>query len=120
MNSHLTDALTLTDVARAVGLSPQAFSRFFHKFMGMPFVEYVASLRISLACRYLLETDRTIASICYLCGFNNLSNFNRHFLRYKNMTPKEFKSRGAIDHADNGFFARALPGSASAPIEAAH
>jgi AraC-like DNA-binding protein len=120
MNSHLTGALALTDVARAVGLSPQAFSRFFHKFMGMPFVEYVASLRISLACRYLLETDRTIASICYLCGFNNLSNFNRHFLRYKNMTPKEFKSRGAIDHADNGFFARALPGSASAPIEAAH
>lgn len=119
MNSHLTSPLQLTDVASAAGLSPQAFSRFFHKFMGIPFVEYVSSLRISLACRYLLETDRTIASICYLCGFNNLSNFNRQFLRYKNMTPKEFKSSGAIDHADNGFFARALPGSAAAPIDAA-
>ena len=119
MNSHLTSPLQLTDVASAAGLSPQAFSRFFHKFMGIPFVEYVSSLRISLACRYLLETDRTIASICYLCGFNNLSNFNRQFLRYKNMTPKEFKSSGAIDHADNGFFARALPGSGTAPIEAA-
>ena len=91
MNSHLTGALTLTDVAHAVGLSPQAFSRFFHKFMGMPFVEYVASLRISLACRYLLETDRTIASICYLCGFNNLSNFNRIFKKRKGVTPKEFR-----------------------------
>lgn len=118
MNSHLTSTLQLTDVAHAAGLSPQAFSRFFHKFMGIPFVEYVSSLRISLACRYLLETDRTIASICYDCGFNNLSNFNRQFLRYKQMTPKEFKRSGAIDNADNGFFARALPGSGSAPIEA--
>ena len=117
MNSHLTGALQLTDVAREAGLSAQAFSRFFHKFMGIPFVEYVSSLRISLACRYLLETDKTIASICYSCGFNNLSNFNRQFLRYKQMTPKEFKRNGAIDNADNGFFARALPGSGSAPIE---
>lgn len=118
MNSHLTSPLQLTDVAREAGLSAQAFSRFFHKFMGIPFVEYVSSLRISLACRYLLETDRTIASICYICGFNNLSNFNRQFLRHKQMTPKEFKRNGAIDHADNGFFARALPGSGSAPIDA--
>ena len=119
MNSHLTSPLQLTEVARQAGLSPQAFSRFFHKFMGIPFVEYVSSLRISLACRYLLETDQTIASICYLCGFNNLSNFNRQFLRYKKMTPKAFKSSGAVDHADNGFFARALPGSGAAPIGAA-
>jgi AraC-like DNA-binding protein len=119
MNSHLTSPLQLTDVARAAGLSPQAFSRFFHKFMGIPFVEYVSSLRISLACRYLLETDRTIASICYLCGFNNLSNFNRQFLRYKAMTPKQFKCNGANENADSVFFARALPGSGAAPIDAA-
>ena len=118
MNSHLTSPLALTDVAREAGLSPQAFSRFFHKFMGIPFVEYIASLRISLACRYLLETDKTIASICYRCGFNNLSNFNRQFLRYKKMTPKAFKSSGAIENSDNGFFARAQSGSASAPIDA--
>lgn len=118
MNSHLTSPLQLTDVARQAGLSPQAFSRFFHKFMGIPFVEYVSSLRISLACRYLLETDKSIASICYSCGFNNLSNFNRQFLRYKKMTPKAFKSNGAIENSDNGFFARALPGSASASIDA--
>jgi len=119
MNSHLTGSLLLTDVAHEAGLSPQAFSRFFHKFMGIPFVDYVSSLRISLACRYLLETDKTIAAICYLCGFNNLSNFNRQFLRLKKLTPKEFKRSGAIENADNNFFARALPGSGSAPIPAA-
>jgi AraC-like DNA-binding protein len=119
MNSHLTGALQLNDVAREAGMSPQAFSRFFHKFMGIPFVDYVSSLRISLACRYLLETDKTIAAICYLCGFNNLSNFNRQFLKHKSTTPKEFKRRGAVENADSSFFARALPGSGSAPIAVA-
>jgi AraC-like DNA-binding protein len=119
MNSHLTSPLQLTDVAGEAGLSPQAFSRFFHKFMGVGFVEYVSSLRISLACRYLLETDKTIAAICYICGFNNLSNFNRQFLRHKKTTPKEFKRSGAAASADRSSFARALPGSGSAPITAA-
>ena len=118
MNAHLTGSLLLTDVAREAGLSSHAFSSFFHKFMGIPFVDYVSSLRISLACRYLLETDKTIASICYLCGFNNLSNFNRQFLRLKKTTPKEFKRNGAVDNADNNFFARALPGSGAAPLPA--
>ena len=118
MNSHLTEPMLLTDVASKAGLSPQAFSRFFHKFMGIPFVEYVTSLRISLACRYLLESDKTIAAICYLCGFNNLSNFNRQFLRHKNTTPKAFRSSGAISSADSSFFARALPGSGSAAMNA--
>ena len=94
LNSHLTTSVQLPDVAHAAGLSPQAFSRFFHRFMGVTFVEYVSSMRVSLACRYLLETDKSIASICYICGFNNLSNFNRQFLRHKGMTPKELKKLG--------------------------
>ena len=116
MNSQLTNPLQLADVADEAGMSPQAFSRFFHKFMGIPFVEYVTSLRISLACRYLLETDKTIAAICYLCGFNNLSNFNRQFLRHKSATPKEFKRSGAIESTNSSFFSRALPSSGATPI----
>ena len=92
-------------------MSTQAFSRFFHKFMGISFIDYVTSLRISRACRYLLETDKTIAAICYLCGFNNLSNFNRQFLRYKNTTPREFRRSGSIDNADSSFFAGERPGA---------
>jgi len=111
MNKHLSGALQLSDVAKEAGMSTQAFSRFFHKFMGISFIDYVTSLRISRACRYLLETDKTIAAICYVCGFNNLSNFNRQFLRHKNTTPREFRRSGSIDNADNSFFAGERPGA---------
>jgi len=111
MNAHLSGVLELNEVAAEAGLSPQAFSRFFRKFMGVTFIEYVTSLRISSACRYLLETDKTIAAICYLCGFNNLSNFNRQFLRHKQTTPREFRRCGATENADDAFFTRERPGA---------
>lgn len=114
MNNGLGSPLTLADVAKTAGMSPQAFSRFFHKFMGVPFVEYVASLRISHACRYLLETDKTIAAICYICGFNNLSNFNRQFLKHKGTTPKAYRRDGNVKKTESFPVSTALPGSRTA------
>jgi len=99
MNKHLSGPLQLSDVASEAGMSTQAFSRFFHKFMGISFIDYVTSLRISRACRYLLETDKTIAAICYLCGFNNLSNFNRQFKRYYHMTPSHYRKQFRKDQS---------------------
>ena len=104
IHKHLSEPLQLGEVAQEAGLSMQAFSRFFHKFMSVSFVEYVATLRISRACRLLLETDKSIAAICYLCGFNSLSNFNRQFLRQKQVTPKEYRRRGAVVTAGSSFF----------------
>ena len=104
IHKHLAEPLQLSEVAREAGLSMQAFSRFFHKFMSVSFVEYVATLRISRACRFLLETDKSIAAICYLCGFNSLSNFNRQFLRHKQVTPKEYRRRGAVNTPGSSFF----------------
>lgn len=108
MNNGLTGRLQLAEVAREAGMSAQAFSRFFHKFMGITYVEYVCCLRVSRACRYLLETDKTIAAICYHCGFNNLSNFNRQFLRHKNTTPKEFRRSGAVGRVARPIFPKSL------------
>ena len=119
MNANLAMPMQLADVAREAGLSPQAFSRFFHRFMGVTFVEYVASMRISLACRYLLETDMSISSICYACGFNNLSNFNRQFMRHKQMTPTTYGAKlrsGSLEASERARFARALPGVGAATI----
>lgn len=39
----------------------------------------------------LYSTDEQISSICFAVGFQNLANFNRHFLKLKGMTPKEFR-----------------------------
>ena len=74
-------------------LSVPAFSRFFKRSLGRTFTDYVNELRIGSACRALIETDKSVAEICYASGFENLSNFNRRFLALKKMSPREFRRR---------------------------
>ena len=93
INANLCRDVRLNAAARAAHLSPGAFSRFFRRHTGQPFVEYVIGLRIGRACRSLLESDRTIAEVAFACGFGNLSNFNRQFRRLRGMTPREFRKR---------------------------
>ena len=38
-----------------------------------------------------VDTTKSIADICYLCCYNNLSNFNRVFKRKKGCSPTEFR-----------------------------
>ncbi len=77
--------------ATLAGLSPAAFSRFFHKRMGKTFEAYVTEVRIGHACRHLMEDDASVVELAFACGFNNLSNFNRHFLKLKGMTPRAYR-----------------------------
>jgi len=94
INRHLFKGVSLKAIAHHMRMSPQGFSRFFHASMGRTFVAYVTDLRIGAACQMLLESDLTIAEVCFANGFNNLSNFNRQFRAAKGMSPREFRRCG--------------------------
>lgn len=85
--------LSMSEIARDLGMSDSKFSRFFRTATGNSFTDFVSRLRINRACQLLMETDRYIANVCYEVGFNNIANFNRRFLDVKGMTPKEFRSQ---------------------------
>lgn len=93
INDNLTEDFAETDLAVTAGMTPSAFSRSFRKHTGMGVVEYVNRLRINLACQLLMnEGGLSVTDICYAVGFNNLSNFNRQFLRRKGMPPSRFRA----------------------------
>lgn len=73
------------------GMTPVAFSRFFKLRTGKSLSDYIIYLRLGFAARLLVDSTRSIAEICYECGFNNLSNFNRIFKKKKGCSPKEFR-----------------------------
>ncbi len=91
LEKHYRDDLRVAQVARRVGLSPGAFSRFFLKMTRRTFVDYRNGLRVREACRLLEETDLPVTEIAYACGFNNLANFNRRFLREKGLVPLRYR-----------------------------
>lgn len=93
INCHLTEPFSEADLAELTGQSPSAFSRSFRRHTGMALVQYVNRLRINFACHLLMsKSQMTITDICFAAGFNNISNFNRHFLAQKGMPPSRFKT----------------------------
>lgn len=93
INENLTETFGEADLAATAGMTAPAFSRSFRKHTGMGVVEYVNRLRINLACQLLMnEAAMSVTEICYSVGFNNLSNFNRQFLRRKGMPPSRFRA----------------------------
>ena len=91
INQHYTGEIRLSKLAEIAGMSEVAFSRFFKLRTGKSLTDYIIDIRLGHAARLLADSMQTVAEICYDCGFNNLSNFNRVFLKKKKCTPKEFR-----------------------------
>src|SRR3546814_543093 len=93
INRNLTGSFDEKDLAEIAGLSPAAFSRSFRRHTGLALVKYVNRLRINLACQLLMgDAEARITDVCFSSGFNNLSNFNRQFLKLKGIPPSRFRT----------------------------
>ncbi|GHV43617.1 AraC family transcriptional regulator [Bacteroidia bacterium] len=91
INTHYKDEIRLQQLADIAGMTPVAFSRFFKQRTGKTLSDYIIDIRLGFAARQLVDTTTSVAEICYDCGFNNLSNFNRIFKKKKDCSPKEFR-----------------------------
>jgi len=92
INDHYSEDLSLELLAGLVNMSPSSFSRFFKQHTNRTLTSYITDIRLGVAARSLVDSSHNISEICYSCGFNNLSNFNRIFKGKKGMSPKEFRA----------------------------
>lgn len=88
--NNFNQPITSKDVANVVKMNSSAFSRFFKRMHRKTFTGYLNELRIGYACKLLIEEKENITSICYDCGYNNISNFNRQFRKIKGMSPTQY------------------------------
>jgi AraC-like DNA-binding protein len=92
LNKNYKEPITLDDVCRHLHVSPATCNRLLRKSIGRSFKTALIEMRISHACRLLLESDRSIVEIAYESGFTNLSNFNRRFKEMKGQSPKQYRN----------------------------
>lgn len=91
INEHFAEEIRLEAMAMMAGMTPTAFSRFFRLRTGMSLSDFIIDVRMGNASRMLLETTMSVLEVCYACGFNNISNFNRLFRRKKKCSPTQFR-----------------------------
>lgn len=87
---NFREEIALQDVARLVPLSSAAFCRFFKAKTNRTLIDFVKEIRIGNAAKLLLEGNHNVTEACYDSGYNNLSNFNKHFKEVKGLSPTEF------------------------------
>ena len=89
--ANYKEDIRLAELADLAGMTPTAFSRFFKLRTGKSISDYIIDVRLGHASRMLVDSTTSIAEICYDCGFNNISNFNRIFKKKKGQSPKMFR-----------------------------
>jgi transcriptional regulator GlxA family with amidase domain len=82
--------------AARLGLSRRRFTTLFREVSGDTWFNTVRALRLAHARRLLRETGRSVTSICYECGFEDISNFYRAFRAAERTSPDSWR-RGLVN-----------------------
>lgn len=84
-------SLALAEAANHAGLSPAHFSHVFRQTTGTSFIRFIQARRVAEAKKQLTETQNSITDICYACGFNSLTHFNRVFRSFEHHSPRQYR-----------------------------
>ncbi len=84
--------IQVEDMGELLHMSKSSVYRLFERHFGDSFASHLKQYRIGKACELLVNSKSPISLISEQVGFNNLSNFNRHFKCCKQMTPKQFRA----------------------------
>lgn len=81
----------IEEVAKKFNYNASYFSRFYKKFMGITFTEYVNSVRLEMAYKKLRDTDETILDIAYNSGFSTVKTFYNVFKKNYGLSPQQYR-----------------------------
>jgi len=90
-SKHFNEPLSLEVLQEELHINKYYISHLFSSKINMRFNDYINSLRISCACRYLSQSDMNVTEICDLVGFSTLRTFNRAFAKHFNVSPSEYR-----------------------------
>ena len=92
ISESLAAGMTISDLAREVGLSRAHFARAFKISMGVAPHHYVTTCRVTRAKELLSKTDQPLANIALEVGFSSQAHFTNRFREHVELTPRQYRS----------------------------
>ena len=93
IQQNYKEDITLNSISSMEYLSPQYFSKFFEKHMGVNFLTYLNSTRLEHAMKDLVNTDYNITDIALHHGFANVKSFTNLFKNTYKETPSNYRKK---------------------------
>jgi len=97
--SNYNQDISLKRLSEAVEINPYYLSHLFRKEMGISFMEYLTSVRISVAKALLEQTTKTVLDICLEVGYQDPSHFAKVFKKKEGLQPTEYREK-TLDYRD--------------------
>lgn len=91
IREHLSERLSLNDVAAVFNFSPNYTSQLFAKYGSSSFVEYVTEMRIAAAKEMLEQGDLKIYEIAEKLGFDSAFYFSKVFKKVTGQSPRDYQ-----------------------------
>ena len=91
IHGHLSEKISLEDIANHIDVSPYYFSHLFKETMGTSPYQYILQQRTELAKKLLKQSDLSIAEIALECGFANQTHLAKNFRNLVGMSPKAYR-----------------------------
>lgn len=93
LSAHVSDAVRLDEIARAVGVSPFHLCRTFKRSTGLSLHQYRLRLRLRKALERIGEGERDLGRVALDVGFYSHSHFTTSFRREFGFTPSAWRRR---------------------------
>ncbi|HUZ60367.1 MAG TPA: AraC family transcriptional regulator [Hanamia sp.] len=90
---HFHDEISLNEASKVAGMTPNAFCKYFKKLTRKTFIETVIDYRINFATQQLVETDKSIADVCFESGFRDMSHFYKMFTSRMEISPLNYRKQ---------------------------
>ncbi len=100
VGTHLSEPISLEDVAHHIGFAKSTCCREFKRQLGCTLTEYVLNARLQEASRLLLSSDASVAEVAANCGFSSSSYFITKFRERIGTSPAAYRKEHAGDQAD--------------------
>ena len=91
LQTHIHESVSLEELAQRFFMSRSYLTRSFRNVTGFSVVEYMTYIRIQKAQQLLREADRSITEIADLCGFGNITYFEKVFKTTTGHTPVQYR-----------------------------
>ena len=93
IDEHITEQMTLQDLANVLNITPQHLCRTFKEAFSMRPFEYITRRRIQISKRYLADRNMKIAAVGQMVGIRDVSYYCYNFKRLEGITPNEFRAQ---------------------------
>lgn len=97
MNQNISPPLSVTDIARRLGLTHRHLERLFDSELGVAPLKYYRLVRLRYGELQLKTTARTVSDIAHDCGFADASHFARSFRSAFGKTPLAVRAAALVE-----------------------